>query len=619
MLHNIAKGDFEILDYYGLRDHLEKKGFLSWLIGPKRKKFNVIWVDGFQRSIDDIINAVLTRRREGEYGPGLLYYLPTEAAQIEVSSKIGFDKVFTSESELKKVFIPEKPKNIKEGFEIAKQQYVDKQTDELLIIIDEFETVMNRADIAQYLKSVKNARFIIIGIAKTTIELIGQHPSIARDIHAIELPSMTYEELRSILDIGSYILTPYCDFADAAKDEIVRLCYGSPYWCHFIAQSLVKQKLELAGSLVQFIDIKSDDLRTIDQKNVISLIKELPHKADTTTFEELFKQITMGNETIAKILLTIAKNPENLISSSLVSTLLQREEGISKDITIKTIEGMLKMTNSPFVEINRILDTFSFSFLDPNFRRYILIRNVGLSVKIEDPPQEHPEMVFVPAGNFLYGSLENDSNAGPDEKPQRTIKLSSFYIDIFLVTNEQFCKFLNEKRPNEYDKWIKLSGGKCKIKKGGDKYTVEYGYERHPVIYVSWYGAQEYAQWVGKRLPTEVEWEKAARGPNGRIFPWGDNFDKNLCNSKESGISEPSRVDRFQEGKSYYGCYDMAGNVQEWTDSWHNNKTLRVLRGGSWNHNEFSCRCASRYGYDPSGLSGLVGFRCVLCLSEKND
>src|SRR5262249_10345726 len=141
MLHDIARGEFEILDYYGLRPYLEKKGFWSWLVGPSRKKFNVILVNGFGRTLDEVIHLVLTRRREKTFGAGLLSYLSKEADQIEISAKIGFDKVFTSETELKEIRIPEKPINIKEGFEIAMERYADEHSEELLIIIDEFETV----------------------------------------------------------------------------------------------------------------------------------------------------------------------------------------------------------------------------------------------------------------------------------------------------------------------------------------------------------------------------------------------------------------------------------------------------------------------------------------------
>jgi len=380
MMHSIARGDLEILDYYGLREHLEKKGFLSWLIGPSRKKFNVIWVNGFAKTHDEMIRSILTRRREGIYGPGLLAYLEKEADQIEISSKIGFDKVFTAGGEYKEVHIAEKPLNIKEGFEIAMQRYADQHTDELLIIIDEFETVKDKSEISQYVKSVRPARFVLVGIAATILELIGEHASVARDIHGIELAPMNDAELRLILEIGSYILSPYCSYAEAAMDEIVRHCYGSPYWCHFLARALLQQKLETVGSFERFMDIGAyaNGSRQVEHDEVTALLAALPQRADCRIYEEALEQITVEDETTARVLLGIAIQPKSIISSASVAKWLEQEQAISKDIVMTTINTILQMPAGPLEERVRIRDIVSFSFRDPNFKRYILIRNAGL-------------------------------------------------------------------------------------------------------------------------------------------------------------------------------------------------------------------------------------------------
>lgn len=231
---------------------------------------------------------------------------------------------------------------------------------------------------------------------------------------------------------------------------------------------------------------------------------------------------------------------------------------------------------------------------------------------------EASDMVLVPAGPFLYGSREDDQDARSNEKPQRVIDLPAFYMDVFPVMNKQYCEFLNQKRPDNKTlaKWIELTGSfgreKCRIAKKLNLYTVENGRESHPVIYVSWRGAEAYAMWAGKRLPSEEEWEKAARGTEGAKHPWGNEFDGSLCNTQKSGIVGTSQVDKFPEGRSPFGCFDMSGNVWEWTDSWYGKKEIyRVLRGGSWDNNRDNARCANREWDIPEIRYDLIGFRCA--------
>jgi formylglycine-generating enzyme required for sulfatase activity len=138
------------------------------------------------------------------------------------------------------------------------------------------------------------------------------------------------------------------------------------------------------------------------------------------------------------------------------------------------------------------------------------------------------QMVTVEKGPFLYG----------DKKAKNESLNYDYEIDLFPVTNAAYCKFLNDKKPNEdiLNKWINLNDSykneRCRIKKDSNSYIVEKSYEEHPVIFVSWYGADEYAKSIEKRLPTEEEWEKAARGPEGWKYPWGDKFDPSWRRSK---------------------------------------------------------------------------------------
>jgi formylglycine-generating enzyme required for sulfatase activity len=176
---------------------------------------------------------------------------------------------------------------------------------------------------------------------------------------------------------------------------------------------------------------------------------------------------------------------------------------------------------------------------------------------------------------------------------------------------------LNDVKPGEVtlEKWIELQGGlagdKCRIIKKNNKYSIEHGYEMHPVIYVSFFGAHAYARWAGKLLPTEQEWEKAARGTDGRIYPWRNEFRADFCNAGFN-INHTTPVYQFHQGESPYGCYDMAGNVWEWTSSiYDKDKDIRVLRGGTWFNFQDNCRCASRNRSRPTERDETVGFRCA--------
>ncbi|MDL1968824.1 MAG: SUMF1/EgtB/PvdO family nonheme iron enzyme [Deltaproteobacteria bacterium] len=232
-----------------------------------------------------------------------------------------------------------------------------------------------------------------------------------------------------------------------------------------------------------------------------------------------------------------------------------------------------------------------------------------------EPPQgvRVPEdMVYIPPGQFIMGEEDNIRIASLKE---------GFFIDKYPVTNAQFYAFLNE-RGNQQEggsEWIHLEvsykEGRCRISKDGNRFVVESGFEDHPVIYVTWYGAKAYAQWAGKRFPAEKEWEKAARGIDGRVYPWGNEFDKDKCNTDESKVGHTTPVKKYQESRSPYGCLDIAGNVWEWTNSWYDEKEKnRVLRGGSWGGNRGSARCANRLWFGPEYWNDYTGFCCARTL-----
>jgi formylglycine-generating enzyme required for sulfatase activity len=221
--------------------------------------------------------------------------------------------------------------------------------------------------------------------------------------------------------------------------------------------------------------------------------------------------------------------------------------------------------------------------------------------------------VYVPAGSFQMGSDSGES----DEKPAHPVTLDAFWIDRTEVTNKMYA--------------LCVEAGKCSLPSsvGSSKRGDYYGnaqYNNYPVIYVSWDNTKAYCEWAGRRLPTEAEWEKAARGTGGRTYPWGDATPDSTRLNFNSPDSDTTEVGKYPSGVSPYGALDMAGNVWEWVNDWYDeayysNSPLknpqgpdsgqsRVLRGGSWFVNVRLVRAANREGDEPDLFNG-IGFRCA--------
>jgi formylglycine-generating enzyme required for sulfatase activity len=213
-----------------------------------------------------------------------------------------------------------------------------------------------------------------------------------------------------------------------------------------------------------------------------------------------------------------------------------------------------------------------------------------------EPPVEN-ERVWVPAGPFIFG-WEEQHNLCVATMDQ------AFWIDRFPVTNARFCEFLNVKGNLEEGGAEWLDPDRSRMEQGKHGFRVMPEYENHPVVGVSWYGAAAFAKWARKRLPTEQEWEKAARGIDGRRYPWGEEFSVARCNTWESQRHDTTPVDFHPDGVSPYGCYDMVGNVWEWTEK-------AVLRGGAWNSDRTSAVCTCRINQLSHFRDDLVGFRCA--------
>lgn len=242
------------------------------------------------------------------------------------------------------------------------------------------------------------------------------------------------------------------------------------------------------------------------------------------------------------------------------------------------------------------------------------------------PPSVPAGMVLVPAGPFLMGSEEGRE----DEAPLREVYLDAFYIDRYEVTNAEYAAFLNAIGGHVgrcgghdcADTEVENPDSRIFYNYKTRRYEVEAGYENHPVIKVSWYGAKAYCEHHGKRLPTEAEWEKAARGTDGRAYPWGDQFEVGRANVG-GRVGDTMPVGSYPAGASPYGAYDMAGNVWEWVEDWYRaypgshcrsdlfGPKYKVVRGGSWNHPPRDARCSCRDIAHPARRILVVGFRCA--------
>jgi formylglycine-generating enzyme required for sulfatase activity len=235
-------------------------------------------------------------------------------------------------------------------------------------------------------------------------------------------------------------------------------------------------------------------------------------------------------------------------------------------------------------------------------------------------------VIKIPAGTFTMGSSDGDA----DEKPVHQVELGEYYIDKYEVTNrqyKQFCDATGRSYPEDPSYFTSMSG-------------YFRNYPDYPVVNVSWNDAAAYCTWAGKRLPTEAEWEKAARGTDSRKYPWGNgepdaggfyraNWGEGSDRSvwKRDGYEYSSPVGSYERGASPCGCLDMAGNVWEWCSDWYDGSyygrsprsnpngpssgSYRVSRGGSWDNGAWYLRCSDRVGDEPSYRGVVLGFRCA--------
>jgi serine/threonine-protein kinase len=271
-------------------------------------------------------------------------------------------------------------------------------------------------------------------------------------------------------------------------------------------------------------------------------------------------------------------------------------------------------------------------------------------------------MVYVPAGEFQMGTADEEADDAlkhcdmPNyaecqpawferEQPAHTVALDAFWIDSTEVTNAQFATFLNEQGNQEEAgvTWLWLEHDYSLIELADDSFQPKDGYADHPVTMVSFPGAVAYCEWAGGRLPTEAEWEYVARGPEGRIFPWGDTFDGMLLNycdascdmiwadgSTDDGHARTAPVGSYPEGASWCGAMDLAGNVAEWVADWYGpyaaeaqeNPTgpefgeFQLGRGGGWELRWNFARGTARSEFTTEARGSSLGFRCTVPAGE---
>ena len=240
------------------------------------------------------------------------------------------------------------------------------------------------------------------------------------------------------------------------------------------------------------------------------------------------------------------------------------------------------------------------------------LKQEGLPAGAGQASLQEMSMAVVPAGEFIMGS----QGGAADEQPAHRVYVDAFLMDKYEVSVGQYAKFLEATSQEAPPDWNIMNQPQ---------------HQKRPVVNIDWADAVTYCKWAGKRLPTEAEWEKAARGMDGRIYPWGNelptqlhaNFGKKEWNNHAALVP----VGKLEDGKSPYGIYDMAGNVWEWVSDWYDpnyyknspsqnpagpsSAELKVLRGGSWGDTMDNLRSANPHIYEPMSQYHTVGFRCA--------
>ena len=274
---------------------------------------------------------------------------------------------------------------------------------------------------------------------------------------------------------------------------------------------------------------------------------------------------------------------------------------------------------------------------DPTYedfqRRVVLARDMQT---LQPGPQwVYPgEMVYIPAGGFLMGNNGQEGYSDPNELPQHSVNLSGYYIGKYEVTRGEYRQFMNAGGYSNPAYWSSAGRNWKGSRTEPDYWAAEQNWgsppgaftqtDNHPVVGVNYYEAEAFCNWAGGHLPTEAQWEKAARWDgHPRVYPWGAAWDQQRCNNGYDSLYsgyQTAPVGSYPSSASPYGCIDMAGNVWEWVQDWYRSYpssstpfdytgACRVLRGGGWSNSGSVIRCAFRGLNGPSGIWHGQGFR----------
>ncbi len=384
----------------------------------------------------------------------------------------------------------------------------------------------------------------------------------------------------------------------------------------------------LAPFLPQIVDtVQANPRRFKRFVNDLSLLGGL-HRSKGTGIDDAsllsWKLIEFEDPRLAE---EIRTNPAVFsIIKAIVSDHASRNEMTGQDeIPPDKLETVREKSLVPFLEQRKLIKLITnLALTDEQLRQLIYFNAiVEIEAEIEEPPELKRERAFKiePAGGPALEMVKieiGDFLFGLDKKPATIVV--PYEIEIYPVTNRRFREFMESDGYSTESYWSEEGKNWYRIKKfaSPEFWTDEkWNQPSHPVVGVSWYEADAYCRWLTQTLddgceymlPSEEEWERAARGTDGREYPWGNDFDQERCNTDGSGFKATTRVTRYPNGISLDGCYDMAGNVWEWTSTLDSG--LYVVKGGSWYYIREDARCGMRGRGTPYDRYDYIGFRCA--------